>query len=69
MAGFDDPGVFFSDPLFSDNGGSDGQQQQLSRTHSLKRFKEFIKTYMDHMNCFCYRSVSLSVGRHFEIIL
>ncbi|XP_003387600.1 PREDICTED: DNA replication licensing factor mcm5-A-like [Amphimedon queenslandica] len=51
MAGFDDPGVYFSDSFFSDD-RSDGQQ---TRSGFQKKFKEFIKTFMDHQNCFCYR--------------
>ena len=51
--GLDDPGVFYSDPFFSDDRSeSDGE---LSRTAAVKRFKEFIKTFMDHTNSFCYR--------------
>ena len=49
----DDPGVFYSDPFFSDDRSeSDGE---LSRTAAVKRFKEFIRTFMDHTNAFCYR--------------
>jgi DNA replication licensing factor MCM5 len=62
MSGFDDPGVYFSDPLFSDGGGSN--EQQLNRTTSLKRFKDFIKTFMDHQNCFCYRD---QLKRHYNL--
>ena len=52
--GFDDPGVFYSDSLFgedrSESGGGD-----LSRLASVKIFKEFLKTFLDQDNCFCYR--------------
>lgn len=51
MAGFDDPGVYFSDSFFSDD-RNDGQQ---TRTAFQKKFKDFIKTFMDHQSCFCYR--------------
>ena len=51
--GLDDPGVFYSDPFFSDDRSeSDGE---LSRTAAVKRFKEFIRTFMDHTNAFYYR--------------
>ena len=55
MAGFDDPGVFYSDSLFSE-----GQPdvQDVSRTAAQKRFKEFIKTFIDHHKCFCYRYIA-----------
>ena len=53
--GLDDPGVFYSDPFFSDDRSeADGE---LSRSAAVKRFKEFIKTFMDHTNSFCYRFV------------
>ena len=51
MAGFDDPGVFFSDSLFSE----DHTDPQETATGAQRRFKEFIKTFLDHQNCFCYR--------------
>ncbi len=52
--GFDDPGVFFSDSFFPED-RSESEHGELSRTASLKRFKEFLKTFLDHENCFCYR--------------
>ena len=52
MAGFDDPGVYYSDSLFSDERSD---TQDVSRTAAQRRFKEFIKTFIDHQNCFCYR--------------
>lgn len=52
-SGFDDPGVYYSDPFFpEDRSEADGE---LSRTAAVKRFKEFIKTFLDQNNCFCYR--------------
>ncbi len=51
--GFDDPGVYYSDSFFSeDRSEADGD---LSRSSALKRFKEFLKTFLDQDNCFCYR--------------
>ena len=53
--GLDDPGVFYSDAFFSDDRSE--AEGELSRTAAVKRFKEFIKTFMDHTNSFCYRYV------------
>ena len=53
MAGFDDPGVFYSDSLFSEERND---ETDVSRTAALKRFKEFIKTFIDHHKTYCYRS-------------
>ena len=51
--GFDDPGIYYSDPyLLDDRSENEGE---LNRTAALKRFKEFLKTFLDHNNCFCYR--------------
>lgn len=52
MAGFDDPGVFYSDPYYSEDRT---ENEDVSRVSAEKRFKEFIKTFIDHDNCFCYR--------------
>ena len=52
MAGFDDPGVYYSDSLFSEDRS---ESLELTRTAAQKRFKDFIKTFIDHQNCFCYR--------------
>lgn len=52
MAGFDDPGVYYSDAFFSDERSEEGE---LTRVAAQKRFKEFIKTFIDQDNCFCYR--------------
>ncbi|CAI8016498.1 DNA replication licensing factor mcm5 [Geodia barretti] len=52
MAGFDDPGVFYSEPFFSEDVTEDGE---ISRTSAVRRFKEFIKTFLDHENVYSYR--------------
>ena len=52
MAGFDDPGVFYSEPFFSDDRSEEGD---ISRMAALRRFKDFIKTFLDHENVYCYR--------------
>lgn len=61
MAGFDDPGVYYSDSLFSDERS---ETQDVSRTAAQRRFKEFIKTFIDHQNCFCYRD---QLKRHYNL--
>lgn len=52
--GFDDPGVFFSDPFFPDD-RSELDGGEVSRTAAVKQFKEFLKTFQDNDHCFCYR--------------
>ena len=52
MAGFDDPGVYYSEPFFSEDVSEDGE---ISRTAAVRRFKEFIKTFLNHENIYCYR--------------
>lgn len=52
--GFDDPGVFYSDSFFAEE-RSESEIGELSKTASIKRFKEFLKTFLDQDNCFCYR--------------
>ena len=52
MAGFDDPGVYYSDAFFSEDRSEEGD---LTRVAAKKRFKEFIKTFIDQENRFCYR--------------
>lgn len=54
MAGFDDPGVYYSDPYYSEDRT---ETDDVSRVSAEKRFKEFIKTFIDQDNCFCYRFV------------
>jgi len=51
--GFDDPGVYYSDPFFVEEGSEAGAE--FTSTAAVKRFKEFIKTFLDQNNCFCYR--------------
>lgn len=51
--GFDDPGVYYSESFFSDDRSE--AEGELSRTAAVNRFKEFLKTFLDHNNCFCYR--------------
>lgn len=55
MSGFDEPGVFYSEAFFSDDRSEDGD---ISRVAAQRRFKEFIKTFLDHDNVYCYRSAS-----------
>lgn len=62
MAGFDDPGVFFSDPFFSSEDRS--EDGDLSRVAAQRRFKDFIKTFMDHDSCYCYRD---QLKRHYNL--
>ena len=52
--GFDEPGVYYSESFFSDD-RTEGDE--LSSTAAVTRFKEFIKTFLDQDNCFCYRYV------------
>lgn len=52
MAGFDEQPVYYSDPFFSEDRQEDGE---VSKVVQQKRFKEFIKTFLDQSNCFCYR--------------
>lgn len=52
MAGFDDPGVYYSDAFFSEDRSEEGD---LTRVAAKKRFKEFIKTFIDQENRFFYR--------------
>ena len=52
MAGFDDPGVYYSEPFFSEEVSEEGE---VSRTAAVRRFKEFIKTFLDNDNVYCYR--------------
>ena len=51
--GFDDPGVYYSDPFFAEEGSE--ADAELTHTAAVKRFKEFIKTFLDQNNCFPYR--------------
>ena len=53
MAGFDDPGVYYSDAFLPDDRSE--VEGEISRTAAIKRFKEFLKTFLDRDNCFCYR--------------
>lgn len=55
MAGFDDPGVFYSESLLSETHTEDGD---ISRMAAQRRFKEFIKTFLDHENVYSYRYVA-----------
>lgn len=60
--GFDNAPVYYSDPFFSeDRSETDGDP---SRTASLGRFKEFIKTFLDQDNTFCYRD---QLKRHYNL--
>ena len=53
--GFDDPGVYYSSLWPDDSSEAGGGGESLNRTAAVKRFKEFLKTFLDHDNCFCYR--------------
>ena len=59
MSGFDEPGVFYSEAFFSDDRSEDGD---ISRVAAQRRFKEFIKTFLDHDNVYCYRSAPVPIG-------
>ena len=50
MAGFDDPGIFFSD-----NFGSEDQQdeEKINRQQTKNKFKEFLRQY--HEGNFSYK--------------
>ena len=52
MAGFDDPGVFFSDPFFGEETRDD---TEVTRSGTVKKFKEFIRNFVDVDNIFVYR--------------
>ena len=54
MAGFDDPGVFYSDPLYSEDGQSEAGTDE-SNTTIQKKFYDFLRTFMDDTNVYCYR--------------
>lgn len=54
--GFDDPGVYYSGPLFNDDQSEGGED--LSRSAAVNSFKEFLKNFLDQDNCYCYRYVS-----------
>ena len=58
MAGFDDPGVFYSEPFFSEERSEDGD---ISHTAAQRRFKDFIKTFLDHENVYSYRSATIAI--------
>lgn len=53
MTGFDDPGIYYSDSFFSEE-RSDAGDIRPNAAH--RRFKEFIKTFLDIENVYCYRS-------------
>lgn len=54
--GFDDPGVYYSSLWGDDSSEAGGGESRLgNRTAAVKRFKEFLKTFLDHDNCYCYR--------------
>ena len=55
MAGFDDPGIFFSD-----NFGSEDQQDdlQIDRQHIKNKFKEFIRQFHEGNFTYRYRCVA-----------
>ena len=57
MAGFDDPGVFFSDNFL----GSEDQQddQQINRQQIKNRFREFIRQFHEGNFTYRYRLVEL----------
>ena len=52
--GFDDPGVYYSDSFFPDD-HSESEGGATSRTTTIARFKEFLKTFLDGDQCYCYR--------------
>lgn len=52
MAGFDDPGVYYSDPFFSEDSHD---ASAVSRTDTTKKFKDFIRKFVDVNGIFVYR--------------
>lgn len=54
MAGYDNAGVYYSESLYSEERPAD-EQNDVSRTAAQKRFKDFIKTFIDHHKTFSYR--------------
>ena len=52
MAGFDDPGVYYSDPFFSEDSHD---ASAASRTDTTKKFKDFIRKFVDVNGIFIYR--------------
>ncbi len=61
--GYDEAPVYYSDPFFSEE-RSEADGGDPSRTASLARFKEFIKTFLDQDNAFCYRD---QLKRHYNL--
>ena len=59
MSGFDDQGVFYGESFFSDERSEEGS---ITRGAAQRRFKEFIKTFLNHENVYCYRSVCTARG-------
>ncbi len=62
MSGMDAPPVYYSDPFFSEQASEDGEE--VSFTAAQRRFKEFLKTFMDQENSFCYRD---QLKRHYTL--
>ncbi len=62
MSGMDAPPVYYSDSFFPDQASEEGED--VSRSAAQRRFKEFIKTFMDQENCFCYRD---QLKRHYTL--
>ena len=56
MARFDDPGVYYSDPLYSEDGQS-GADTDESNTVIHKKFQyDFLQTFIvDNTNVYCYQ--------------
>ena len=51
--GFDDPGIFFSDPLGSEQAEDDESERR--RTREQRRFADFIRNFVDVQHSFKYR--------------
>jgi DNA replication licensing factor MCM5 len=51
--GFDDPGIFFSDPIGSEQAENDESEHR--RTADQRRFADFIRNFVDVQNTFKYR--------------
>lgn len=62
MSGMDAPPVYYSDPFFTDQASEEGDEMTLAAAQ--RRFKEFLKTFIDGENCFCYRD---QLKRHYTL--
>ncbi|XP_014666063.1 PREDICTED: DNA replication licensing factor mcm5-A-like [Priapulus caudatus] len=61
MAGFDNPGLFFSDNFGAED---DNNQDQINRLATLRRFKEFIRQFYTGNFSYIYRD---QLKRHYNL--